>query len=541
MSRRAVRRPPGKLAARIGRLQRQLLGNAIELPTRYGVLHWGARRSFTRAARHVSLAGVDLGWVRDPVDVVLVEPPGPLGGDEVELARLVRDWVDVPIVVVARSAEVLGSGWASVADAVVSDDERLVGGGVVGVEPFVDESKWNPVGWSGEASRALFAPFGVKSFWRGVSRGSRLRGPAVDAAFDADLRSDPAGDDLSEFSVRLFERWVKSSEATVVRPPVGEPRGRVMRVVLRAAACGGPVVVMGSEWDSEVLAEAGIPVVADHGELRDVWRLWADPVEREKVSVRQRRHVLYHHSSLNRFEEILELVGVRPKPPEVVSVLMSTKRREFLDHAVKSVAEQRYPAKELVLVLHGDEFDSVDQDRIVSSVGFPVQVLRAPESWMLGECLNAGLDRVSGDLVTKMDDDDYYDANHLFDLVSAYRYSGATVVGKRTNFTYLSGQDLTVVFAPGWEEAFTTHLPGATMLMSTALLRELRFGAVPRHIDTELLDRIKQRGGSLYSTHRFNFTRVRHDDHTFAQTDQYFIDHSSRYRHQGHPTYQTTT
>ncbi len=63
-------------------------------------------------------------------------------------------------------------------------------------------------------------------------------------------------------------------------------------------------------------------------------------------------------------------------------------------------------------------------------------------------------------------------------------------------------------------------------MIGAADLRRFRFQRVRRHVDTDLLLRIRSAGGSLYSTHRFNFTRVRHDSHTFDREDQYFIDHS---------------
>ena len=54
-------------------------------------------------------------------------------------------------------------------------------------------------------------------------------------------------------------------------------------------------------------------------------------------------------------------------------------------------------------------------------------------------------------------------------------------------------------------------------------LRQLRFGRVKSAIDSDLYRRAAIRGGRLYSMHRYNFIRVRHDDHTFDQDEEDYI------------------
>lgn len=146
---------------------------------------------------------------------------------------------------------------------------------------------------------------------------------------------------------------------------------------------------------------------------------------------------------------------------------------------------------------------------------------------MFGDNLNSALDSASGFYVTKMDDDDYYGPNHLNDLLAAYEFSRATVVGKWTNVTYLEDKDLVVTFSGGREEKYVQHLPGATLFTITDLLRRVRFGHVNRAIDSELYRRLEAKGGIFYSTHSLNFIRVRHDNgHTYDTSIEDFIAHS---------------
>ena len=71
-------------------------------------------------------------------------------------------------------------------------------------------------------------------------------------------------------------------------------------------------------------------------------------------------------------------------------------------------------------------------------------MIRVDGELTLGDALNAGVETANGELVTKMDDDDYYSIEHLWDLVLALEYSGADLVGKGAEFVYLQWIDLTM-------------------------------------------------------------------------------------------------
>jgi hypothetical protein len=126
-----------------------------------------------------------------------------------------------------------------------------------------------------------------------------------------------------------------------------------------------------------------------------------------------------------------------------------------------------------------------------------------------------------------MDDDDHYGPHHLTDLITAHTYSNADITGKWGNVVYLAERDLTIDYQIDREESFGAHIPGATMFMRDEFLRRYRFYRVNRAIDSTLLSRVKRDRGLLYSTHRYNFIRVRHSGHTFVRSDAEFLARSS--------------
>jgi hypothetical protein len=108
--------------------------------------------------------------------------------------------------------------------------------------------------------------------------------------------------------------------------------------------------------------------------------------------------------------------------------------------------------------------------------------------------------------------------------VLALTYSRADVVGKLGNFVYLSERDVTMDRYLVREESFVWHLPGATLLTHREVLQAYRFSRVRSAVDTTLYERLHRDGARRYSTHRFNFVRFRGDQHTYARTDEEFLE-----------------
>ena len=294
---------------------------------------------------------------------------------------------------------------------------------------------------------------------------------------------------------------------------------------LKLIASGAPLITDGGGVLDEILG-LQYAFSKNPSEARSYFEKLADPLFRERQSIQARQLILREHSHLARFEKLLDELNINRIPVETISVIMSTMRQVEVEHGIQSVASQIWPNKQLVLILHrikDADFDLTQIKKIISALDFAVVILDRGKDTAFGENLNLALDVASDEYVTKMDDDDYYGPNHLNDLHLAYHYSGAMAVGKWGNFVYLTERDVMVDFVTHREERFVSHVPGATVFLKRHDLRQLRFGRVTRAIDSELYKRAEMRGGRLYSMHRYNFIRVRHDDHTYDQDEEDYI------------------
>lgn len=240
-----------------------------------------------------------------------------------------------------------------------------------------------------------------------------------------------------------------------------------------------------------------------------------DAGERELRSIAIRRAALRGHSVWGRHAAGLP----------TVSILLATRRPALLPYALAAAARQTYPKLELSLALHGAAESFAGVEGLMREMPFPVRVTRAPAEATLGAALNAAVAASGGDLVTKLDDDDSYGPEHVWDLVLAREYSGAALVGKGVEFVYLAGSGQTLHCRSGRGEAYrASSLAGGTLLISRRdLARVGGWREVPRGVDTELVNAMLRRGGGVYRTHGAGYILVRHGHgHTWPESEAHF-------------------
>ena len=236
---------------------------------------------------------------------------------------------------------------------------------------------------------------------------------------------------------------------------------------------------------------------------------------RELHSVELRRAALRYHSSWAR----------NPANLPAVSILLPTRRPALLAQALAAVAAQTYPRLELVLALHGNESAFAHAEQCAAALPLPYRIVPVAASAPLGAVLNAAVAAAGGELLTKMDDDDRYGVDHVWDLVLAREYSRAQLVGKGSEYVYLAASHRTIHRNRGQGEAYRDFLEGGTMLIARAdLVRVGGWRNVPIAEDLGLIEDVLRAGGAVYRTHGAGHLLIRHGaGHAWDAGDDYFL------------------
>ena len=298
------------------------------------------------------------------------------------------------------------------------------------------------------------------------------------------------------------------------------PPEAAARLVLRAASSG---VVLGGHPLPEPVREhlsaelAGIlcePLPAPG----------VEPLVWETRSVRQRRAVVRGHAtSLMMHDRVRSGAAVQVAPPTVTALLV-TRRPRLAALALRMLRDQTYPRLDIIVGLHG--VSSVpDLDHEAAAQTAPVEIVEIPVTTTLGEALGIVTGLARGSFVAKVDDDDIYGPEHVWDLVIARALSGATVVGKGAEFVMLDQLGVTVRRDTMASDAFNRVVAGGTILVPRGELESLGgWRPVRSGVDRAFLDRVLQGGGSIYRTWPTGFIYRRHGkDHTWGPGDEYFL------------------
>lgn len=104
----------------------------------------------------------------------------------------------------------------------------------------------------------------------------------------------------------------------------------------------------------------------------------------------------------------------RHLPPLVSCIMPTFNRPRFLHQAIKNFVNQTYENKELIIVDDGSTpvSECIPRDSRVTYVNLPGHN-------SIGHKLNLGIERSNGEIIQKMDDDDYYHPSFLSTTVSA--------------------------------------------------------------------------------------------------------------------------
>lgn len=300
--------------------------------------------------------------------------------------------------------------------------------------------------------------------------------------------------------------------------------------VLEAAIAQTPALPVDGTRDpaayrSEVVARLHQPELAD------------------REGLRAQRAALAGHTYGHRVPELLAAAGLDDPAPVpgagTVSAIVPTNREHEIDNVLANLGRQVHDETELVLVLHGLDLPEAELRARAADAGVRHLTVRtADHTLTLGACLNLGIDAAEGRWIAKMDDDNLYGAHYLTDLVGAFATSGAGIVGKWAHYVWLRATGAVVLRYPHAEHTWERRIQGGSMLFDGDVARGLRFGDLPRAVDSDVLDRAIADGVRIWSADRFNYVSVRGDDrgaHTWTVADTTFLTATGRLVFHGDP------
>jgi hypothetical protein len=504
------------------------------LPLRVGFVGEGARKLLGGSVEAVSLEPGASGEASGLAALVVEAEPA--GFDRAQVKRLATSARESGAVVIGVWTGEGEAIWDEVADLAVGAPGAPAGKAVA-IAPPADVRTFNPLNGFRELDAAGYAAVisGRSGTPAELDRGRALLDSVAEhepvlALVHRGTDVPPLGPEVQRAPLPRAPmgvlRKVRPRLGVIDHPSFHDSEWQRAGWIARLSAAGVPVACAElSAVVRELLGEE-LAGLLDGVAVRDL----ADLDVRERVSVALRRAALRGHSTEAGWRRICAAVGIPLPSRPMISVIFATRREDWLEHGLAQVARQTYEPRELVVCLHGDAFSDDIEERVRATAPKPLKIVRVDGDLVLGDALNAGVEVAEGDLITKMDDDDYYNTDHLWDLALACEYAEADLVGKAAEFAYLEWIDLTIRRFMGDAESDHPRLAGGALMARREPL--LAVGGWPsraRGEDTWIVKNFKRAGKRTWRTHGFGYILNRHGrDHTWNTNADYFLVQSQR-------------
>ena len=287
----------------------------------------------------------------------------------------------------------------------------------------------------------------------------------------------------------------------------------------RSIACGA----IAADTASSGTAWAGQPLRGDPKELSgQIEALLGDPLQRARTRHLAFRELFSRHCLADRLNQVSSDLGLDVhfgRRPAKVACLLVTMRPELLAGCLDRFRADRYPYKELVVVLHGKDW-SLDDARALIRPGEEISIFQLGKEQSLGSCLNFAAAQSDAEYWAKFDDDDLYGPNYLSDIMLYRRAKDFELGGKTAAFIYSQAEDEILWDAKyaserAWQfrragEGERVHIAGGTLIGKREVLETVPFSDVRRRgSDTDLLRRADEAGFDFVSFDFFNFALFR--------------------------------
>ncbi len=308
------------------------------------------------------------------------------------------------------------------------------------------------------------------------------------------------------------------------------------RRVLELLACGTPVISTYSLGIEKMLGREAVALVESEQEVAD-WldRLLGDAELRERMVHLGQRRIFSEHTYAHRFATIAEQLGLEGVRPEfATSVIAWATEPAQLKRLVEYYGRQSWPERELICVYNGSAGLPSEIENQIGQ-GADVRLLRVAEQESLVEGINRALHEARHAYLAFFDPGSFYGEHYLRDLLSAFIYADADVVGKAARFSYHSESRSLALQNEELQRRYVDVLPLSAMIARREVFDKLTVQDEDIKDALHFSRRCKDNGLKLYSADRFNYADLIGQSPVFCiseadEQNQCLLTHADEYQ-----------
>ncbi len=254
----------------------------------------------------------------------------------------------------------------------------------------------------------------------------------------------------------------------------------------------GIVAVIQSEQE----AEQCLQTIAENKEYRD------------KLGLLGIREVLNKHTYKHRLETVFDYVGLPylKADIETIAVFAFVNSNQEIDLVINNYLRQQYDFKSLFIISPSKR---LKKDDIINQYLFKddITLILTPESDAPSKCVNRAVNYTNARYILLFEPYNYYAPNFMTDLLQAYQYADADIIGKSAYYEYDDRLKKTILRNPDMENCYVKSLCGSAMLIKKEIFDRTGFGGTDPTEDRGFFWKCWMKDIKLYSADRFNFIK----------------------------------
>ncbi|GAA3406920.1 glycosyltransferase [Paenibacillus hodogayensis] len=225
----------------------------------------------------------------------------------------------------------------------------------------------------------------------------------------------------------------------------------------------------------------------------------------EKLSLLGLREVHAKHLYKHRFDEIWNKLGMGEKAQlPLVTVIAPVSNPQAMTRVAEQFGRQTWENKQLILLArvplaNGQSWSQPAKPN--------VRLLLRPADDSVEQCFHMAVKSASGSHIAVFHENHYYAPAYLTDLMHAFRYTDADMVGKAAYFSCGDSLNAMHLANENRQNRYVTELAEHAWIMKKQLLADMPSPAPIGNTFAAFLEACGQQGRKLYSSDPFNYAK----------------------------------
>jgi len=235
-------------------------------------------------------------------------------------------------------------------------------------------------------------------------------------------------------SKKMRDQILKKASASISTKVSSVPAYKQIISDLECMAMGVPVLYAGA-FDVFDLRKDSAIECENYSQIHIELLKLEDEMYAKRRAHLSYRYVYRNHTISHRLNSICDKICPEKMWEEypLVTLCFATCRESYIKNCLENYSRQNYKNKELVIVYNASCEVSQSTKNLLRDFDGKLSFFQVPRDGGLGMSLNAAVHASHGSYFFKMDDDDYYGAEYVSDMMLVANFFDSEVIGKPQN------------------------------------------------------------------------------------------------------------